>query len=230
MAERHELLQARIPRRSFFRAAGLGVGAVVAGPILWRTPGASASPATGVHLSYGSDPRSEMAMSWGTPGAIEGATVEIGRDRSYGLALPVDSRTVAGTESIYHHAYAADLRPGKTYRYRITHRGGEIVEGRFRTAPEEPRAFTFRRVRRPGDRRGGRGEHGTARPASPRPPLPRRRPLLRGWWRRYGGILERRPRCLGRMVPGGLPRRVTSAVDAGGGQPRDGNRLRPSGI
>src|SRR5690242_225910 len=84
LAEQHEYLRARFPRRALMRGGAVTLGAVAGGAFV---PGAVAqaavptqrtAPATeavdgayvapfGRHLAYGNDPRTEMAVSWQVP-------------------------------------------------------------------------------------------------------------------------------------------------------------------
>ena len=142
MGERHEYLSRQVSRRSVLKAGLLGAGAVVAGPLLWKTPGALAAPPAGMHLTYGPDPLRDMSLSWSTAGAAR-PRVDLGIDRTYGLRLPVDGRSVRGVETVYQHAVAKGLKPDTRYHYRVSHDGGPARTGTFKTAPARPTPFTF---------------------------------------------------------------------------------------
>ena len=143
MADRNEFLVSKLSRRRVLKAGLVGAGAIVAGPMLWRTPGALAAPPAGAHLTLGPDPARDMCVSWMTKGPVRGARVDLGVDRTYGQRLVVDGRTVRGVETVYQHAIANDLMPATKYHYRISHNGGPARSGTFVTPPRVPRPFTF---------------------------------------------------------------------------------------
>jgi len=139
-SEVHEYLQAGISRRGFLRTAGVVATGAAAGPLLWTRTGRADVPPRGTHLAAGADPRASMVVSWETAGAVEGAVCDLGVDRGYGLTLPADTRTVAGTPTVYHHVALDRLEPDTRYVYRLRHTGGGTAEGTFRTAPARPAA------------------------------------------------------------------------------------------
>lgn len=146
MADAHEHLEGRrISRRRLLQGAGaLTVGAF-AGPTLWRRPARAAVPPAGLHLTYGLDPRTTLAVSWSTPEAVADPTLDLGLDAGFGLVVPAETRTVAGTSTHYHHAVITGLEPATTYRYRVRHAGGEAPMASLTTAPDAAQAqpFTF---------------------------------------------------------------------------------------
>ncbi|GEP39982.1 hypothetical protein NPS01_36450 [Nocardioides psychrotolerans] len=122
------------------------LGGAAASSLLWIPPATAAAPPQGVHLTYGADPRRQMAVSWSTPASVRRPRLEVGVDRSLGRVVDVDSRSSKDVRSVYHHARIGGLRPGTTYRYRIEHggaTGATAASGTFRTAPEKPEAFRF---------------------------------------------------------------------------------------
>ena len=143
MAEQHAYLRSRLPRRRFLRGAALGAGLLVAGPTLWRRPGFAAEAPGGRHLTFGTDPRTEMTVSWSTSGPVQHAVVDVGTDIAYGTTVEAETRTVAGTATNYHHARVTGLRPGTTYHYRSRHDGGAAEDASFRTAPASGTPFRF---------------------------------------------------------------------------------------
>ena len=54
MADQHDYLRARMPRRRFLQAAAAAGGLLVAGPVLWKRPGyaAEAPAAPPPHLRH----------------------------------------------------------------------------------------------------------------------------------------------------------------------------------
>lgn len=143
MAEQHEYLRSRLPRRRFLQGAAVGAGLLVAGPTLWKRPGYAAELPGGRHLTFGAEPRREMHVSWSTAAPVQGAVVDVGPDTTYGLTVPAETRAVAGTATSYHHGAVTGLQPNTTYHYRVRHDGGASEDATFRTAPDVPTPFTF---------------------------------------------------------------------------------------
>ena len=142
MAEIDEAL--RRPRRVSRRALVQGMAAGAVGPLLWARPGWSAVAPGGLHLAYGADARTAVAVSWSTPGPVEAPALDLGTTTAYGRTLPAETRTVRGTATCYHHVRLDGLRPGTTHHYRLRHRGATGTDRTFRTAPDDPRApFRF---------------------------------------------------------------------------------------
>jgi hypothetical protein len=134
--------QPRVSRRTLLGGAGLA-GAGAASPLLWVPPAASATRPVGVHLTYGADARKAMAVSWSTPGSVRRPRLEIGRNRGYGTTVFAESESSRRVGTVYHHVDLADLKPGKRYYYRLSHRGANPVTGSFVTAPSRPERYTF---------------------------------------------------------------------------------------
>ncbi|MFD3502024.1 purple acid phosphatase family protein [Streptomyces sp. NPDC058678] len=192
MAEQHEYLHARFSRRTMIRGGAVTVGAVVGGAFV---PGATAQAATraatrtvtrtesvdgalvapfGRHLAYGSDPRTEMTVSWQVPVAVNKPFIRIGA-RPWDLSRKIEAEvrtlyTPAGVGAsgdhtqYYLHAELTHLRPGTTYYYGVGHQGFDPAEphllgtlGTFTTAPAHKAPFTFTAF---GDE--GVGYHGLA--------------------------------------------------------------------
>jgi len=142
MEERHEVLH-RPSRRRFLAQALVGAGIAAGGPVLWRQTGWAATPTVAPHLQYGRDPQRELVVSWSTDGPVAGAVLDVGADPSFGRVVPAESRAVAGTNTVYHHARVDGLDPGQTYHYRPRHDGATGEPGTFRTAPDTAEPFTF---------------------------------------------------------------------------------------
>jgi hypothetical protein len=141
MAEADEWLRARVSRRTFLRGAA---AAAATGPILLRKPGfAAVTPPTGAHIAFGADPRTQTAISWLTSVAVSGAVLDLGLDATDGLTVEAETRTVAGTPTVYHHVLLDGLQPATTYHYRLRHDGGAGTDETFRTAPAASEAFRF---------------------------------------------------------------------------------------
>ena len=176
MAEQHEYLRARFSRRTMIRGGAVTLGAVAGGAFV---PGAVAQAATptqtfasaesvdgafvapfGRHLAYGSDPRTEMTVSWQVPVAVKKPFIRIGA-RPWDLSRKIEAEvrtlyTPAGVGAsgdhtqYYLHARLSRLRPGQTYYYGVGHQGFDPAEphltgtlGTFTTAPAHKKPFTF---------------------------------------------------------------------------------------
>ncbi|WP_405520329.1 purple acid phosphatase family protein [Streptomyces canus] len=176
MAEQHEYLRARFSRRNMIRGGAVTLGAVTGGAFV---PGAVAQAATptrtfasaesvdgafvapfGRHLAYGSDPRTEMTVSWQVPVAVKKPFIRIGA-RPWDLSRKIEAEvrtlyTPAGVGAsgdhtqYYVHAKLSRLRPGQTYYYGVGHQGFDPAEphltgtlGTFTTAPATKKPFTF---------------------------------------------------------------------------------------
>ena len=112
--------------------------------MLWLPPEAyAAQRPAGVHLTFGSDPRHQVTVSWSTSRSVRAPRLEIGRDSSLGRRVWATSRPTKDLRTVYHHARVAGLRPGTRYHYRISQHGGGAVTGTFTTAPTTPRSFRF---------------------------------------------------------------------------------------
>lgn len=139
----HEWLERRISRRQALKRIGvIGAGAAL-GPFLWTRPGRAAEPPRGLHLTYGTDPRSEMTVSWLTSGPVQAPLVDVGVDETYGLTISAQSLTYKGGTTVQHHATlrGGGIEPGKTYHYRVRHDGGATPDLTFRTAPADAKPF-----------------------------------------------------------------------------------------
>ena len=143
MADQHDYLRARLPRRRFLQAAAAAGGLLIAGPVLWKRPGYAAEAPAARHLTFGADPRREMQISWSTIAPVQNAVVDVGLDNGYGLTVAAETRAVAGTATNYHHGGLPGLQPATTYHYRVRHDGGASEDATFRTAPAGPAPFTF---------------------------------------------------------------------------------------
>lgn len=143
MADQHDYLRRPVSRRTFVRGALVGAGLVAAGPTLWKRPGYAAETPAARHLAFGADPRREMVVSWSTTGPVQNAVLDVGLDGSYGQVIAAESRAVAETATVYHHARVPGLAPGTLYHYRARHDGGAAGDATFSTAPDGDAPFTF---------------------------------------------------------------------------------------
>ncbi|MET7851076.1 metallophosphoesterase family protein [Streptomyces avermitilis] len=194
MAEQHAYLRARFSRRNMIRGGAVTLGAVAGGAFV---PGATAHAAVpaqraaapaekvdgalvapfGRHLAYGTDPRTEMTVSWQVPVAVKKPYIRIGA-HPWDLSRKIEAEvralhTPAGVGAsgdhtqYYLHARLTHLRPGRTYYYGVGHDGFDPAAphlagtlGTFTTAPAHSEPFTFTAF---GDE--GVGYHGLANDA-----------------------------------------------------------------
>ncbi|MFI6334706.1 purple acid phosphatase family protein [Streptomyces sp. NPDC050535] len=175
MAEQHEYLRAKFSRRTMMRGGAVTLGAVAGGAFV---PGATAQAAVpthrggtekvdgalvapfGRHLAYGTDPKTEMTVSWQVPAPVNKPYIRIGAhpwDLSRKIQAEVRSLyTPAGVgvsadhTQYYVHAQLSHLRPGQTYYYGVGHDGFDPASahlagtlGTFTTAPSRAESFTF---------------------------------------------------------------------------------------
>jgi hypothetical protein len=124
-------------------AIGATAGLTVGAPTLWMPPARAATPPSGLHLGFGTDPRTTMNVSWSTPETVRRPRIDIGPDVSYGKRVFADGNGAPGVANHFHHVALDKLDPDSTYHYRVTHDGGEAVTGTFTTAPATPRPFRF---------------------------------------------------------------------------------------
>ncbi len=147
---------ADLSRRRLLRGAG---GLALATPLLARsdtvalvtTPDAAGAPAPEqLHLQFGADASSEIAVSWAAPQRVARPEVRLGRP-AYGLGSRVDAEERVYTEALTgetvftYHAVLPRLAAGTRYDYQVTHRGAPASPGgSFRTAPRgRSRGFRF---------------------------------------------------------------------------------------
>jgi len=102
---------------------------------LLAIPAACGQP-TQIHMTWQSDPRYSITVSWRTPSECP-SVVE------YGTALPYGSRAEA-TAGQLHHVVLEGLEPGTVYHFRCGSELGWSQDLTFQTAPEDPsQGFTF---------------------------------------------------------------------------------------
>jgi hypothetical protein len=155
IAEQHEWWQRRISRRRFLAGSGLAAAAVAGPAVLLRASSASPSaPPSGIHLAYGSDPTSEMSVTWQVNTPVVQPYLRLGTSPGeltgkIGAELKNLSTAFGGQpllEQYYVQARAGNLQPDTTYYYTIDHEGhpGGTLRS-FRTAPQpgDGQPFTF---------------------------------------------------------------------------------------
>ena len=175
LAEQHEYLHTRFSRRTMIRGGAVTVGAVVGGTFVQGATAQAAVPARaaraekidgafvapfGRHLAYGTDPRTEMTVSWQVPALVHKPYIRIGA-HPWDLSRKIEAEvrplfTPAGVGAsgdhtqYYLHARLTRLRPGRTYYYGVGHEGFDPAVprlagtiGTFTTAPAHAQPFTF---------------------------------------------------------------------------------------
>ncbi|MFC5721213.1 purple acid phosphatase family protein [Streptomyces gamaensis] len=187
---RAHLPRRRFTRRGMLRAGAATAGAVAGAGLLGAAPGALAftpppgpsgtpgasptllpSPAAvqvdgrhvapfGRHLAFGSDPRTQMRISWQVPFAVRRPYVRFGlKPWELGQKVPAEvrdlhtpalSKKLPAVDQFFLHAALGGLKPGQTYYYGVGHDGFDPADprnfstiGTFRTAPDHAEPFVF---------------------------------------------------------------------------------------
>lgn len=109
---------------------------------------AGAAPPQQVHVQFGADAATEIAVSWAALAPAARPRLRVGpAGHGYGLEVPARDRayTEALTgETVYtYHASLAGLPPDTAFGYQVVHDGAGPVTGSFRTGPRG-RAKGFR--------------------------------------------------------------------------------------
>jgi Purple acid Phosphatase, N-terminal domain/Calcineurin-like phosphoesterase len=110
-------------------------------PTLVRQPDvAGASAPEQVHVQFGADAATQIAVSWAAPAPVARPRLRAGRaDAGLGLEVPAEERvyTEALTgETVYtYHARLGNLAPDTAFIYEVRHDGAEPAAGTFRTGP-----------------------------------------------------------------------------------------------
>ena len=137
---------------------GLG-GLAVVTPLLVRsdaavlapTPDAAGAPAPEqLHLQFGADASSELAVSWATPQRVRRPVVRLGVP-GHGLGSEIQAEERVYTEALTgemvftYHAVLPGLSADTRYDYEVTHLGAPATPGgSFRTAPRgRSKGFRF---------------------------------------------------------------------------------------
>ena len=136
--EMHDYLRRRYSRRHFLKGAGATAAAAAVGPVFWQRSGASdASPAGPQWIAFGSDPATEMHVSWQagastTAAHVPAPRVRYGLTREYGaiadassglVPTPVNAPAANTDLAAYQHALLSRLRPDTTYHYSVSNDG-----------------------------------------------------------------------------------------------------------
>jgi hypothetical protein len=140
-----------LSRRRLLVAAGLAVGAAAAGAgeaANGAPDPAGAPPAAGLHLQFGTDASSQMAVSWHTLQPVRRPRVLLGRldgrlEQTSAATSVSYTDGKSGQAVFAHHARLTGLRPDTAYLYAAVHEGVAPQFGVLRTAPKGRAAFTF---------------------------------------------------------------------------------------
>ena len=162
-----------VSRRTALKGAGAALLGLAVSADPWARAVSRAYAADGVsvlgrRLSFGNDPRTSMRLAGELTGPPPAGRLlaDLGTDRSYGTAVPVEVRrlisqvpsadpVVTGAEQFFVHAAFDGLTPGRTYHYRFRLPDGTVTpDATFTTAPARGTVaapFTFTAL----------GDHGT---------------------------------------------------------------------
>src|SRR6516162_7030118 len=144
-----------LSRRQVLSTAGLAAVAVPFAtrrhaPALVRRPDAAGAPGPEqVHVQFGADAPTQVAVSWATAAAVSGPQLRLGRPSSgYGRQVPAEERTyteaLTGETVWTYHARLDHLQPDTQYIYEVLNDGATPVTGMFRTGPAgRSRGFRF---------------------------------------------------------------------------------------
>ncbi len=149
-----------LSRRRLLQAAGLTPGALAlflssvqaeAASKARGTSGADAQPAEtvcGLHLQFGADAPTEMAVSWHSLTPVSNPRVLLGSadgklERMTPAAPSEYTDSKSNRKVIVHHARLHGLSPDTAYLYAVLHDGAQPEFASFRTAPRGRSAFTF---------------------------------------------------------------------------------------
>jgi hypothetical protein len=108
---------------------------------LVRRPDGVGSPAPEqVHLQFGADAATQVAVSWAAPAAVARPRLRVGpADGQPGTQVDADERVytdaLTGETVFSYHARIGSLEPGTRYAYEVLHDGSAPVPGTFTTGP-----------------------------------------------------------------------------------------------
>jgi hypothetical protein len=144
-----------LSRRQVLSTAGLAAVAVPLAarrqaPALVRRSDAAGAPGPEqVHVQFGADAASQVAVSWAAAAAVSRPRLRLGLASSgYGHSVPAEERSYAealtGEKVWTYHARLDGLHPDTPYVYEVLNDGAAPVTGMFRTGPKgRSRGFRF---------------------------------------------------------------------------------------
>src|SRR5215467_12651396 len=123
-----------LSRRQVLSTAGLAAMAVPFvtrrhAPALVRRPDVAGAPGPEqVHVQFGADAATQVAVSWATAAAVSRPRLRLGRASfGHGLEVPAEGRTyteaLTGETVWTYHARLRGLHPGTQYVYEVLHDG-----------------------------------------------------------------------------------------------------------
>jgi hypothetical protein len=165
--EMHDFLKKRYGRRTVLKAGAIGAAAAAAGPFFWKQSSAFAAGSGAPQwISYGSDPTTEMFISWSvgsynTPGSAPSPLVRWApaptpssggsSQAAAGGIVPVPSSPWMPSsgdtdDTVYLNTLLTGLSPDTTYNYAVSNNGGTSwsTDVSFTTAAANPTSpWTF---------------------------------------------------------------------------------------
>jgi hypothetical protein len=135
-----------VTRRQILLSGGLAATV----PLLASTPSAAslvrrpdvagAPPPEQVHLQFGADAATQIAVSWAAPAQVARPRLRVGpRGEAFGREVPAQERVYTDAmtgETVYtYHAALDHLHPDMSFGYEVMHDGAGPVAGTFRTGP-----------------------------------------------------------------------------------------------
>jgi hypothetical protein len=144
----------KFSRRQVLSSAGLAAVAVPLAtrqaPALVRQADSARAPGPEqVHVQFGADAASQVAVSWATAAAVSRPRLRLGLPSSdYGHQMAAEERTYTDAmtgETVWtYHAQLHRLQPDTQYVYEVLNDGAAPVTGMFRTGPRgRSRGFRF---------------------------------------------------------------------------------------
>ena len=134
-----------LSRRQVLSTAGLAAVAVplaarYAPALVRQADKAGAPEPEQVHVQFGADASSQVAVSWATSAAVSRPRLRLGLTSSdYGRQVPAEERTyteaLTGQTVWTYHARLRGLHPDTQYVYEVFNDGATPVTGQFRTGP-----------------------------------------------------------------------------------------------
>jgi hypothetical protein len=119
-------------------------------PALVRQPdSAGAPPPEQLHVQFGADAASQIAVSWAAAAPVSRPRLRLGRaNLGSGRDVPAEERVyteaLTGEVTYTYHARIGNLQPDTSYVYEVLHDGADPVPGTFRTGPQgRSHAFRF---------------------------------------------------------------------------------------
>lgn len=138
-----------LSRRQALSTAGLAAVAVPLAapqrkaPALVRHADVAGAPGPEqVHVQFGADAASEVAVSWATPVPVSRPMLRLGQGTDgFGRVVQAEERTyteaLTGETVWTYHARVHGLHPGTRYTYQVLNDGASPADGTFRTGPRD---------------------------------------------------------------------------------------------